>query len=297
MSQHKAVSVVFLGTSAFAIPCLRTLVADKHFDVKLVITQPDRPVGRKHIVTPSPVKIAALELGLPIEQPEKMNAQFSNLRQGFGRQAPDFLIVVSYGQILSKEILAWPTIAAVNVHASLLPALRGASPLQHAILEGLSETGVTVQRMVEELDAGPILSRQSIPIDPRETFKSLHDKLSLLGADLLKRTLKVPLCEKEQDHRLATFCKKLQTADGIIDPSVMTATQIDRMVRALCPSPGVRYGEAKILSSDLQETPESFPLSCAGSSTLFVSKIQPAGGKPMTGKEYLRGHAIPSNTL
>ncbi len=291
MSQHKAVSVVFLGTSAFAVPCLRMLAADKRFDVKLVMSQPDRPVGRKQIVTPSPIKIAALELGLRIAQPENLNAESAAL---LSQHSPDFLIVVSYGQILSEEVLAWPTIAAVNVHASLLPALRGASPIQHAILQGLSETGVTVQRMVRALDAGPILNRQSITIDPRETFGSLHDKLALLGADLLKNTLAAPLHEKEQDHRLATFCKKLQTADGIIDPSVMTAIHIDRMVRALHPSPGVRYGEAKILSSNLQETPESFPLPCAGSSTLFISNIQPAGGKPMTGKEYLRGHAIPS---
>ncbi len=292
MSQHKAVSVVFLGTSAFAVPCVKILAADKFFDVKLVITQPDRPVGRKQIVTPSPIKIAALELGLSIGQPEKINTSFSILSSQFPR--PDFLVVVSYGQILSEEVLAWPTIAAVNVHASLLPSLRGASPIQHAILQGLSETGVTVQRMVRELDAGPILNRQSIALDPRETFESLHDKLSLLGADLLKRTLAASLHEKVQDHRLATFCKKLQTTDGIIDPSVMTATHIDRMVRALHPSPGVRYGEAKILCSDLKETSESFPLPCAESSTLFISKIQPAGGKPMNGKEYLRGHAIPS---
>ncbi len=284
-------SVVFLGTSEFAVPSLRSLASDSRFDVKLVITQPDRPVGRKQIITPSPVKISALELGLKILQPENLNTESSAI---LSQYSPDFLIVVSYGQILSEEVLAWPTIAAVNVHASLLPTLRGASPIQHAILLGLPETGVTVQRMARELDAGPILNSESIVIDKRETFGSLHDKLALLGADLLKRTLAAPLHEKPQDHLQATFCKKLQTTDGVIDPSVMTATHIDRMVRALNPSPGVRYGEAKILSADLRETSESFPLPCAESSTLFISKIQPAGGKPMSGKEYLRGHAIPS---
>ena len=207
------------------------------------------------------------------------------------------MIVVSYGQILSEEVLSWPKIAAVNVHASLLPKLRGASPIQHAILQGMSETGVTIQRMERELDAGPVLAFESMSLDPRETFETLHEKLATLGAELLTSTLVSPLKEKEQDHTQATFCKKLQTADGIVDPSVMTADHIDRIVRALNPSPGVRFGEAKILSTSLEPNTESFPLPCAKSSTLFISQIQPLGGKPMSGKEYLRGHKIPSTAL
>ncbi len=284
-------SVVFLGTSAFAVPSLRLLASDNRFDVQLVITQPDRPVGRKQILTPSSVKIAALELDLKIGQPEKINSQFSILNSQFPR--PDYLIVVSYGQILSEKVLKWPKVAAINIHASLLPELRGASPIQHAILQGMPETGVTIQRMAKELDAGPILRQQSIPLDERETFESLHEKLALLGADLLIKTLTSPFREREQDHSQATFCKKLQTADGIADPEAMTAEKIDRMVRALGMEPGVRWNEAKILEASLASDPESFPLPCKGKSLLFVSRIQPNGGKPMSGREYMQGHDIP----
>lgn len=287
-------SVVFLGTSAFAIPSLKTLAADDRFDVQLVITQPDRPVGRKQILTPSPVKAAALELDLPVEQPEKLNAHLGAL---VSKHSPDFLVVVSYGQILSEDVLRWPRIAAVNVHASLLPSLRGASPIQHAILQGMTETGVTIQRMVKELDAGAILSQESIAMDPRETFETLHEKLALCGAKLLLSTLTTPLQSREQDHAKATFCKKLKTADGLVDPETMTAVTIDRMVRALNPNPGVRWGEVKILSTSFIPDPNGFPLPCAMRSTLFVTKIQPNGGKPMTGTSYAAGHKIPTTDL
>ncbi|MSR67785.1 methionyl-tRNA formyltransferase [Candidatus Peribacteria bacterium] len=286
-------SVVFLGTSAFAVPSLKALSTNEQFDVKLVITQPDRPVGRKQILTATPVKIAALELDLKVEQPEKFNSQFSILNSQFPR--PDFLVVISYGQILSPEVLQWPTIAAVNVHASLLPLLRGASPIQHAILEGMNETGVTIQRMAKELDAGPILSQRILALDPRETFETLHQKLATLGAKLLTETLHSTLHEQAQNHAKATFCKKLKTEDGVIDPAMMTAPRIDRMVRALGSEPGVRWKEAKILSTSLTESIESFPLPCSEDSMLFVTKIQPTGGKPMSGKAYALGHNVVSS--
>ncbi len=291
-------SVVFLGTSAFAVPSLRALAADKRFDVQLVVSQPDRPAGRKQTLTPPPVKITAEELSLKIFQPEKLNSQFpahrslgeggSILNSQFPR--PDFLVVVSYGQILSEEILAFPVVAAVNVHASLLPKLRGASPLQHAILQGLPETGVTVQRMVKELDAGPILAQSTVKPDNRETFLTLHDKLAVAGAKLLIETLSSPLEGKPQNESDATFCKKLTKSEGITDPKTMDAAQIDRMVRALTPWPGVTIGDVKILSASLESSDESMPVSCADNSILYVTSIQPAGGKPMSGKEYLRGH-------
>ncbi len=284
-------SVVFLGTSAFAVPSLKALAADKNFEVQLVITQPDRPVGRKQIMTAPAVKIAALELGLKVEQPEKLNDEISKFK---AQSSPDFLIVVSYGQILSEDVLQWPTIASVNVHASLLPVLRGASPIQHAILLGMNQTGVTIQRMARELDAGPILSQDTIDIDSRETFQTLHDALATLGTKLLTKTLLSPLQEHVQDHAKATFCKKLKTEDGVIDPQTMTAIQIDRMVRALGTEPGVRWKEAKILEASLVETSDSFPLPCSGHSTLYITKIQPAGGKSMSGKAYKLGHSLAS---
>lgn len=276
-------SIIFLGTSAFAVPSLQALAADPAFRVQLVITQPDRPTGRKQMLTPSPVKIVAQKLFLPIAQPENIN-NFQLSTFNF-----QFLVVVSYGQILSDAVLAWPTNAAVNVHASLLPKLRGASPLQHAILQNFPRSGVTVQRMVQELDAGPVLAQASIPLDSRETFTTLHDKLAILGAELLVRTLKAPLTETMQDASQASVCKKIAKADGIVDPATMTAETIDRMVRALSPWPGVTLKENKILATSLTPTPEALQIPCANDTILFVTKIQPAGGKPMTGAEFARG--------
>ena len=283
MSRH---SLIFLGTSTFAVPSLRALAADKQFDIQLVITQPDRPVGRKQILTPPPVKVAAQELQLNISQPDNMNAHVSRLKS---QASPDFLVVVSYGQILSEDILRWPTVAAVNVHASLLPKLRGASPIQHAILEGFAETGVTVQRMVKELDAGPILTQRSVTMEKRETYATLHEKLANLGAELLTATLLLPLSEREQVAANATFCRKLTKGDGAIEEKNMTALKIDRMVRSLSPWPGVTWGRNKILETSLEPLPDSFPLPCDQNSILFVTKIQPSGGKPMSGAEFLRG--------
>ena len=288
-------SVVFLGTSAFAVPSLQKLAKDDRFKIVQVITQPDRPVGRKQILTPPAVKVAAQELSLPIGQPEKINLDIASLKEK--NPTIDFLVVVSYGQILSPEVLAWPKIAAINVHASLLPLLRGASPLQHAILEEYTETGVTVQRMVRELDAGPILSQKKIRLDERETFLSLHDKLATIGADAVAETLSSPLASKEQDQTKATFCHKLTKADGYIDPSNMHAQQIDRMVRALTPWPGVRWGNTILLETALIASPDALALDCAQNSILWIQKIQPAGGKPMTGQAYARGRHLSTPPL
>lgn len=285
MKKH---TIIFLGTSQFSVPSLQALAADASFEVLAVITQPDRPAGRKMTLTPPPVKTEAETLGLTVLQPEKMNAAFAEISKKFPR--PDFLVVVSYGQILSDDALQWPTKAAVNVHASLLPLLRGASPLQHAVLQNLSESGVTVQRMVKELDAGPILSRASVKLSPRETSASLHDTLKILGAELLVATLKAPLQENPQDASKATFCGKLEKAAGIVDPETMAAETIDRMVRALSPWPGVSIRGNKILETSLQPDAGSLTVPCSNGTMLSVLRIQPSGGKPMSGADFIRGN-------
>src|SRR3989338_4892464 len=180
-------SIIFCGTSAFAVPSLEALAKDPAFTIDLVITQPDKPVGRSQELTPPAVKIAAETLGLKIFQPVKLNQEIGSIQT-----KPDFLIVVSYGQILSQEVLDLPKIAPINLHASLLPRWRGASPLQHTILSGDAESGVTAQKIVKELDAGPILGQERTAIDPRETTQTLHDRLAQMGADLLLKTLKHP---------------------------------------------------------------------------------------------------------
>ncbi len=284
----KKQTIVFLGTSQFSVPSLQALASDASFEVLAVITQPDRPAGRKMTLAPPPVKTEALQLKLPVLQPEKMNLACADISKNFPR--PDFLVVVSYGQILSDDVLSWPTKAAVNIHASLLPLLRGASPLQHAVLQNLKESGVTVQRMVKELDAGPVLSHASVKLSPRETSASLHDTLKVLGAELLLKTLKAPLKEVLQDASQATFCGKLEKAAGIADTETMTAETIDRMVRALSPWPGVSIRGNKILETSLQPEVESLTVPCSNGTMLSVLRIQPPGGTPMSGADFIRGN-------
>ncbi len=284
-------SIWFLGTSAFAVPSLEALLHDAHFSVDLVITQPDRPVGRKQEVAASPVKAAAMKHGLKIMQPENIND--STHYPLPTTHYPDFLVVVSFGQILSQKILDLPKIAPVNVHGSLLPRWRGASPIQHAILAGDKESGVTVQKIVKELDAGPVLAQEKVLIDPRETFTTLHDRLAPLGASLLIRTLKSPLHPIDQDSSQVTICRTLKRNDGLVDPTTMTAKEIDRKVRGLNPWPGVAMvidgKTVKILQTSLEPGMDTTSLSCAGETVLHLVMVQPAGGKAMGGAQWERG--------
>ena len=301
MSPEKNTSIWFLGTSAFAVPSLEALLSDPHFSVDLVITQPDRPVGRKQEVTASPVKAAAMKHGLKIMQPENINdpSHFSlpahrSLGEGGSTfHSPDFLVVVSFGQILSQKILDCPKTAPVNLHGSLLPRWRGASPIQHAILAGDSETGVTVQKIALELDAGPVLAQEKVTIDPRETFTTLHDRLATMGADLLIKTLKAPLRPTEQDASRVTVCRTLKRDDGLVDAAAMTAKEIDRKVRGLTPWPGVTMvmdgQKVKILEASLEPGMDTAPLSCASETVLHLVTVQPAGKKAMKGATWKRG--------
>ncbi len=285
------INIVFCGTSPFAIPCLQALARDHDVQIGLVISQPDKPAGRKQVLTPPLLKEAALALGLYVEQPANINEQAASIMQSVAR--PDFLVVVSYGQIISQQLLDWPSQAPLNVHASLLPQWRGASPIQQAILSGQTQTGVTVQQMVKELDAGPALGRRAVSITARETIHTLHDRLAQAGADLLLTTLKHPLQPVPQDESRATFCRKLKREDGAANPATMTAEEIDRKVRALVPWPGVTMKidgmDLKVLKTDLSEQPDSHPLLCASNTTLHLLEVQPPSKKPMSGKMWAMG--------
>jgi methionyl-tRNA formyltransferase len=284
-------SIIFAGTSAFAVPSLRALAADPAFTITLVITQPDRPVGRKGAITPPPVKVVAQELGLPVFQPERLNKEWQ--KEEAKLKACDFLVVASFGQILSQEVLDLPRQMSVNVHASLLPLWRGASPLQHAILVGDKVSGVTIQKMMKELDAGPILAQESTDLDPRETWQTLHDRLAVMGAKLLAETLKQPLQVTEQDASKATLCGLLSREDGVCDPKKQTADEIDRRVRALNPWPGVTLnvnGETlKILEATTVNDSTGYPVPCLNDTLLFLQTVQPAGKKPMKAEDWARG--------
>lgn len=286
-------SVIFCGTPDFALPSLRALASDPAFTIRLVITQPDKPVGRKKIITPSPVKTLAEDLGIPVLQPENINEELPAYLLLHPEDQPDFLVVVAYGKILSETVLAIPRIAPINVHGSILPHWRGASPVEHAILAGDIETGVTVQIMASELDAGPILGTATIPLHVADTATTVRHTLSHLGAELLRSTLTHPLTPTPQPTEGITFCRKLTKEDGIVDRHTMTAIDLDRHVRALNPWPGVLCDidghTVKILESSLEQTPHAIPVGCAEETTLFVVRVQPAGRKSMSAEEWRRG--------
>lgn len=286
-------SVIFCGTPDFAVPSLRALASDTAFDVKLVVTQPDKPVGRKKQVMAPPVKTLAETLGIPVLQPEHVNDELPAYLNMHPEHQPDFLIVVAYGEILSQAVLDIPHIAPVNVHGSLLPHWRGASPVEHAILAGDAETGVTVQRMVQELDAGPVLSMAALPIGARDTALYLRSQLSEIGAQLLVDTLKRPLDPLPQPTESVSFCRKLTKEDGDVSREKMTAEEIDRRVRALNPWPGVlcdvQGNTVKILESSLDPITHSIPIACAHDSTLHLVRVQPPNKKEMFADDWRRG--------
>ena len=239
-------------------------------------------------LTPSPVKVEVQRLQIPVLQPVDIRKEFASL----GLPSADYLVVVSYGQLLSQEILDFPRIAPINVHASLLPRWRGASPIQHAILSADAQSGVSIQRMVKQLDAGPVYAQQTLALTATETATSLHDTLMMLGAELLVPTLLALPTPQPQEGEV-TVCRKLTRDDGAVDSLTMTAVEIDRKVRALNPWPGVtcsvKETPLKLLSTSLEPQAGAFPLPCADGSILHLVTVQPAGKKPMSGADWARG--------
>jgi methionyl-tRNA formyltransferase len=231
------------------VPSLKALVEARH-EIQLVITQPDKP-GHRLKMAPPPVKMAALQLGLDILQPERIRdpQAVERLRQ----LQPDMLVVVAYGQIIPRSVLAIPKLGAVNVHASLLPRHRGAAPIAAAILAGDSETGVTIMRMDEQLDHGPILAMRAVEIGAHEDAVELTSRLAALGAQLLVETVEhiEEIRAVEQDHGAATVARRLSREDGELEWE-MGALELDRRVRALQPWPGAtlptKKGRVKVLS-------------------------------------------------
>jgi methionyl-tRNA formyltransferase len=286
-------TLFFLGTPVFAAECLRALANDARFRVTLAISQSDKPVGREKEILPTPVRATALEHGIPVFQPENVNKELAAYMKEHGIDRPDFLVVVAYGKILSQATLDLALIAPVNVHASLLPRWRGASPIEHAILGGDTVTGISIQHMVLALDAGPVLAEERTPIDPEETSPVLRLRLQEMAARMLGDTLAAPLVETPQDDAKATFCGKLSREDGIVDPQTMTAEEIHRKVRALVPWPGVTCtveGQTlKLLHTSLSPTSDGTPFSCKDGTVLYLRSVQPAGKRAMSGKDFGNG--------
>ncbi len=268
------------------MPTLEAL-AKEQYDVGKVVTTPDKPVGRKQIITPPPVKIAAQKLSLNVLQPEKLrdNAEFF---EEFKKVKADIAIVAAYGKLIPQEIFNLPEHGTINAHPSLLPKYRGPSPIQTALLNGDMETGITIMQVDNEMDHGPIISNTKIQILNNDTYEVLRDKLAKLGAELLIKTLPDYLAGKikpqPQDHIQATFTKKFTAEDGEIKLDDKKAAY--NKIRALNPEPGTfiwleegsKKMRLKILDAELYEN------------SLEFKKVQLEGGKPMNAKEFLKGH-------
>ncbi len=303
---NKKYKALFFGTPDFAVPILKILQTMPEILVRAVFTQPDKPVGRKQQLTPPPVKIFAEKNGLTVCQPEKIKT--SEFQKQLKELTPDVCIVVAYGKIISKNLLSIPKYGWLNVHASLLPKYRGASPIQSAILNGDNKTGVTLMQINAGLDTGPWLAKKETAIDPADNFQTLHDKLSALGATLVRESLPKFLSgeikPQPQDNSQATTTKIINKEDGRIDWT-KPALQIERQIRAYTPWPGTycfwNGKRLKIISATIapdtitlqlgqtKSVHDAIIVGCANSN-LQLQTIQLEGKKPLSISEFLKGH-------
>lgn len=301
-----------MGTPDFAVPTLKALFEAGH-EIAGVFTQPDKPVGRKQILTPPPVKTQALIFGLSVFQP-------ATLRDGsvcdlIKKLNPDVIVVVAYGKILPEEILNIPPYGCVNGHASLLPRHRGASPIQWAIVCGDQQTGVTTMLMEKGLDTGDMLLKASVTIGANETAGQLHDRLSVLGADLMLKTLDGlkdgSITPIKQDDALSTYAPILKKEMGLLDFS-KTADELHNLIRGFNPWPAAYFmlngKRIKVYASSLAGQSSDVPgrvigtdgelvVACGQQTALRLLEIQPEGSKKMSAADYVRGHGLKTGFL
>jgi len=324
--QNKKYNLIFIGTPEFSVPTLQALISDERFSVSVVITAPDAKVGRKQILTPPPVKVEAKKHNIPILQPSDIKSLPLALREkGLGVRV-DVILTIAYGQILPPKILQIPQHGCLNLHASLLPKYRGASPIQTAIANGDNETGVTLMKMAKGMDTGDIIAQEFLQIMPNETGESLHDKLSKLSTEVALKYIydyiEDKLKLKKQNDAKATYAPKLTREHGKIDWN-KSAEEIERLIRAYTPWPGTYThlrqaclparqgygGQAewnkkilKIISvANIVKINKNKPgtiflhndqltVQC-DKDALTIKQLQLAGKKIMSSKEFLAGHS------
>lgn len=299
-----------MGTPAFSVPTLQALL-DSHHSVIAVYTQPPRPSGRGHHVQKSPIHLLAEKHNIPVYTPKTLRSPES--QEEFSALRADAAVVIAYGLILPKAILDAPQFGCINVHASLLPRWRGAAPIHRALLAGDAETGITIMKMDEGLDTGPMLSKGDLPIGPTTSATDLHDQLSKLGADLLLPALEgyiagnlTPLIQPEEG---VTYAHKLAREEGRLEWQ-NSADYLERQIRALNPWPGtwfehegvnLKVSSATVVEDDSTSSPglvlDDHLIIACGQGTLHIHKIQRPGGAPLTTEAFLRGYALPKGTL
>lgn len=301
-------SIVFMGTPQFAVPVLQGLLDQPEYDVQAVLTQPDHRVGRKHVLTPSPVKQLAVDNNIKVLQPAKLNKS-PEMDEIIALQ-PDLLITAAYGQFLPSKLLAAAKIAAVNVHGSLLPKYRGGAPVQYSIINGDAETGISIMYMVKQMDAGDVLAQRAIPIEKDDDNGTMFDKLSILGRDLLLETLPELIdgnaTATPQDESQVVFSPNISTAQERIDYR-LPADQIDNKVRGLRPAPlgnmvidGLRTKIYDVTPLDektnlqpgqvVRATKHQLVLAAGDGTTYQINRLKPAGKQVMDITAYLNGH-------
>jgi methionyl-tRNA formyltransferase len=311
--------IVYCGTPQFAVPTLEALLASRHIVVG-VLTQPDRPRGRGQRLQPTPVKAVALQHGLPVFQPERLRDP--EVHRTLEAWAPDLGVVAAYGQLFPEELLRIPRLGMLNVHASLLPKYRGAAPIQRAVIDGETTTGVTIMQVIKALDAGDMLASAAYPIGLDETSDSVERALSMLGAALLVHTVdrlaQGPIAGERQDDMLATYAPRLTKAEGLLDWT-LPAAYIHNRVRGLYPWPQaytyIDGGRLIILATTIESSgggsevdascrsstqpgtivatsPDGIHVATGHGGRIVITRLQPEGRRAMTAREFLGGHPI-----
>ena len=306
--------ILFFGTAKFAVPVLNAILKTNH-EISGVVTRPDRPGGRGRMLAPSPAKAAALEKGIACYQPEDLKETvFLNRVE---ECKPDIFIVVSYGNILHPGLLAVPRLCPLNIHASLLPKYRGASPIQWALINGNEKTGVTIIKMTEKLDAGPILLKEDILIGDEDDAITLSEKLSHLAAEMIVKAVKLveegPAVFTPQDDRNATYAPKLHKNDGLINWG-KSAGEIFNRIRGMQPWPGtftywngklLKVWKAKVSSSEgvnphpgeVESAGKDGIVVTAACGKVLVEELQLAGGRRLPAGDFISGHNLFPGTV
>ena len=298
--------IIFMGTPDFSVPVLRQIIQDG-YDCIGVVTQPDRPVGRKKVLTPPPVKVEAEKLGIPVFQPERIKQ--SEELQTILQLKPDLIVTAAFGQILPIELLTAPKFGCINVHASLLPELRGGAPIHYAIIQGKEKTGVTIMYMAEKLDAGDILTSVEVPILEDDNVGTMHDKLSEAGAKLLSETipklLKNELTPIVQDEEKVTFASNIQREQEKVDWT-QSGEVIYNHIRGLNPWPVaytllkgtvLKIWQSKKILNENKAAPgtvvniedDGIVIATGNETAIKITELQPSGKKRMSAEQYLRG--------
>ncbi|EOF55892.1 methionyl-tRNA formyltransferase [Enterococcus hirae EnGen0127] len=298
--------LVFMGTPAFSVPILEGLL-EEGYEVVAVVTQPDRPVGRKKIITPTPVREAAVKHGLLVLQPEKISG--SEEMEKIIALQPDVIITAAFGQFLPEKLLQAPVHGAINVHASLLPKYRGGAPVHYSIINGEKETGVTIMEMIKKMDAGGIYAQESLPITKQDDVGTMFEKLSALGKQLLLKTLpdilNGNLSPRPQDESKVTFSPNITREQEAIDWN-KTAEEIDNQVRGMRPWPiaFTTYEQTrwKLLNVEalaekttaepgtiIKKDKKNLWIACGKQTVLAIKELQPAGKGKQAVNEFLNG--------